>query len=87
MVRRIKGRTTHARDDDLRAFEAAQREAVAAGINQQTPVDPPGLIELLQRAGVPETSSNSSREDHPTNPLGTDSQESGRQTTRSRLTR
>ena len=46
--------STDAGDPDLLAFEAARREAEAAGISQHTPVDPPGLIELLRRAGAME---------------------------------
>ncbi len=45
-------------DRDLRAFIAARREAEAAGISQETPVDPPGLVDLLRRAGVLEAQSN-----------------------------
>lgn len=48
----------HTDDRDLRAFMAARREAEAAGISQETPVDPPGLVDLLRRAGVLEAQSN-----------------------------
>jgi hypothetical protein len=44
-------------DHDLIAFMAARREAEAAGISQQTPVDPPGLVDLLRRAGLLEAES------------------------------
>lgn len=47
-------RSTDADDPDLLAFEAAKREAEAAGISQHTPVNPPGLVELLRRADAME---------------------------------
>lgn len=52
-------------DRDLRAFMAARHEAEAAGINQQTPVDPPGLVDLLRRAGLLEAESNPTGERPP----------------------
>lgn len=49
--------TTPIDDRDLQAFMAARREAEAAGISQETPVDPPGLVELFHRAGLLEAQS------------------------------
>lgn len=49
-------------DRDLRAFIAARREAEAAGISQATPVDPPGLVDLLRRAGLLEAGSKPTQE-------------------------
>jgi hypothetical protein len=49
---------TRTSDPGLLAFEAARREAQAAGIDQRTPVDSPALIELLRRAGALEPDPN-----------------------------
>ena len=48
----------HLDNGDLQAFMAARRAAEAAGISQETPVDPPGLVDLLRRAGLLEAGSN-----------------------------
>jgi len=53
----MRERSTDADDSDLLAFEVARREAEAAGVSQHTPVNPPGLVELLRHAGAMEAGS------------------------------
>lgn len=58
----------HIDDGDLHAFMAARHEAEAAGISQETPVDPPGLVDLLRRAGLLEAQPNPTGERPPSCP-------------------